>query len=172
MYLRQTETNEISLTLKKRVKETLLAKKTASATMTIDDELPADRQTLDELIRKAATKLAKTLIRTEVSSQLKQANNQRGSRQKSASDKKKSGNKVPRRDTTSKPTPANQNKQKEKPAVQQKEKQGAGQRQQRGNKDANPANASRIDSGKKQRSRSATPRGKPNGTSNRKKSQS
>ena len=31
MYLRQTETNEISLTLKKRVKETLLAKKTANA---------------------------------------------------------------------------------------------------------------------------------------------
>ena len=78
MYLRQTETNEISLTLKKRVKETLLAKKTANATMTVDDELPANRQTLDELIRKAATNLARTLIRTEVSSQLKQANNQRG----------------------------------------------------------------------------------------------
>ena len=168
MYRRQSETNEISLTLKKRVKETLLAKKTANATMTVDDELPADRQTLDELIRKAATKLSKTLIRNEVSSQLKQANNQRGSRQKSASEKKKSGNKVPRRDT-SKPPPT---KQKQKPAQQkQKQKQGASQRQ-RGNKDADPANASRSDSGKKQRSRSATPRGKPNGNSNRKKSQS
>ena len=83
--------------------------------MTVDDELPADRQTLDELIRKAATKLAKTLIWTEVSSQLKQeANNQRGSRQKSASEKKKSGNKVPR--DTSKPPP-----------TKQKQKQGAGQ---------------------------------------------
>ena len=173
MYLRQTATNEISLTLKKRVKETLLAKKTASATMTVDDELPADRQTLDDLIRKAATKLAKTLIRTEVSSQLKQANNQRGPRQRGASEKNKSGNKVSRRDT-SKPTPATQTKQKQKPAVQQKQKQkqGAGKRQQRGNKDADPANASRSGGGRKQRSRSATPRGKPSGTSNRKKSQS
>jgi hypothetical protein len=108
--------------------------------------------------------LAKTLIWTEVSSQLKQANNQRGSRQKSASEKKKSGNKVPR--DTSKPPPT---KQKQKPAAQQKQKQREGQRQ-RGNKDADPTNA--FDSGKKQRSRSATPRGKPNGNPNRKKSQS
>jgi hypothetical protein len=41
MYLRQTETNEISLTLKKRVKETLLAEKTANATMT--NCLPTDK---------------------------------------------------------------------------------------------------------------------------------
>jgi hypothetical protein len=57
MYLHQTETNKISLTLKKRVKETLLAKKTANATMTVDDELPADRQTLDKPLMNSSGKL-------------------------------------------------------------------------------------------------------------------
>lgn len=56
-YLRRHREHELVLTLKKYSRETLTSSKTSDAVDTIEKELPADRQQLQELIRKEANKL-------------------------------------------------------------------------------------------------------------------
>ena len=89
-YATKAKSNELSNTLKKLAKETLLGDKTAEADMLIDEELPATREQLQELIQKQAETLAKRMIKDEVERQLQQSKNEvRG--QAGASTKKKNG---------------------------------------------------------------------------------
>lgn len=89
-YAAKQKSNELSTTLKKLAKETLTNDKTAEADMIVDQELPVNREQLQELIRKQAEALAKTLVKEEVAKQLKQSKNYtRGPA--GASTKKKNG---------------------------------------------------------------------------------
>ena len=91
LYLRQVSENQLSISLKKEAKATLLTDKTVAATMELDKELPADRLQLQELIRKEATILARTLVKQEVSSQLRSAKNEQRGRPSASQKKKSSG---------------------------------------------------------------------------------
>lgn len=89
-YLYQVKENELSISLKKEVKEQLLWRKTEDATMEIDNELPADREQLRDLIRREAEIMAKKFVRKEVNAKLDTAkNSKRGQAVKGASNKKK-----------------------------------------------------------------------------------
>ena len=77
-YLATVRENQLSISHKKEAKATLLAAKTEDATMEIDNEVPADRTQLQELIRKEASKLAKSMIKEEVANQLRQKNGNGG----------------------------------------------------------------------------------------------
>lgn len=82
-YKKQEKDNHLALTIKKQAKEAILTQKTEEATMLVDDELPVDRLQLNELIKKEAEKLARKLIKDEVTEQLHRAtkNQSRGPRQ-------------------------------------------------------------------------------------------
>lgn len=89
-YLGQIQENELSISLKKEVKEQLLWRKTEDATMEVDSELPLDRDQLRDLIRREAEAMTKKMVRKEVDAKLDSAKNtMRGQTAKGASDKKK-----------------------------------------------------------------------------------
>jgi hypothetical protein len=71
---------QLSVSLKKLAKASLLAAKTEDATMEIDNEIPADGTQLQELIQKEAMKLHKSMIKEEVSNQLRTKNGNSGHR--------------------------------------------------------------------------------------------
>ena len=58
-YLQTYKEQELALSLKKHAREALLEQKTADATAVVDNELPADRTQLQDLIRAEALKIVK-----------------------------------------------------------------------------------------------------------------
>lgn len=92
-YLSTHRENQLGLSLKKEAKATLQSEKTEAAAMEIDVEIPADRAQLSELIRKEATKIAQSLIKQEVSNQLRSKNGNGGQNKSSAPQKKKTTHK-------------------------------------------------------------------------------
>jgi hypothetical protein len=104
-YLRQVHENELSISLKKEMKEQLLWRKTEAATLEIDNELPADREQLRDLIRREAEIMTKKYISKAAAAKLDTAKNtKRGRAVKGASNKKKndSNNKEKAKDTKEK----------------------------------------------------------------------
>lgn len=86
-YLDQAKENELALSIKKKAKETLLETKTDEAVQNVDDELPADRDTLNDLIRKEATAQARKMVREEMKAfaTRSQKNSNRGLKKQGAS---------------------------------------------------------------------------------------
>jgi hypothetical protein len=141
-FLATVRENQLSISLKKEAKATLLAAKTEDATMEIDNEIPADRAQLQELIRKEALKLHKSMIKEEVSNQLRSKNGTGGP--SSASQKKKipgrnQGNSSDSKSQTKDPDQSSRTRQRAK---------------QRGRKAAARNNDSQSDKAKKRGSRS------------------
>jgi hypothetical protein len=141
-FLATVRENQLSISLKKEAKATLLAAKTEDATMEIDNEIPADRAQLQELIRKEALKLQKSMIKEEVSNQLRSKNGTGGP--SSASQKKKipgrnQGNSSDSKSQTKDPDQSSRTRQRAK---------------QRGRKAAARNNDSQSDKAKKRGSRS------------------
>ena len=91
MYLQTYREQELVLSLKRHARETLLEAKTADATEIIDNEIPADRQQLQELIRTEALKIAKSIARPP-SKQNKQKNKKMGQGQGASQRNGKKGN--------------------------------------------------------------------------------
>lgn len=63
-YLEQQKGNEKCLSLKKKAKESLLSQASDEAAMEIDAEIPANRQLLQDLIQREATKIADKRMNT------------------------------------------------------------------------------------------------------------
>jgi hypothetical protein len=161
-FLATSRENQLSLSLKKEAKATLLAAKTEDATMTIDNEVPADRAQLQELIQKEASKLAKSMIKEEVSNQLRFKNGTGGP--SGASQKKKSNGKK------NQGTKSSDSKMKTKdPDQSSRTRQRA---QQRGRKAAVRNSDSQSDKGKKRGSRSKSQSTKKKTGSNNRNSRS
>jgi hypothetical protein len=143
-FLATTRENQLSVSLKKEAKATLLAAKTEDATMEIDNEIPADRTQLQELIRKEAIKLHKSMIKEEVSNQLRLSKNGNGG-PSGASQKKKTLGRKQGNSSNSKKTPTKD------PDPSSRTRQRA---QQRGRKAAARNSDSQSDKTKKRGSRS------------------
>ena len=118
-YLSTYRENQLALSLKKEAKATLQAAKTEAAVMEIDNEIPADRTQLQELIRKEASKLASTMIKQEVSKQLRLKNGTGGPRKGAPQTKKSNGGKQGKKtkakvDDTTKSTSRNRQRTKQR----------------------------------------------------------
>ena len=104
-YIAQARANEVALSIQKKAKEHLQTAKTEAATMIVDDELPTDRQTLNDLIQRQATKVARDIINKQLNTVINNKGSNRTTRAKnlaprrtndpSASTKKKSGSSPP-----------------------------------------------------------------------------
>jgi hypothetical protein len=132
-YMSQVKENELSISLKKEVKEQLLWRKTEDATMEIDNELPADREQLRDLIRREAEIMAKKLVCKEIDAKLDMAKNtKRGQAVKGASNKKKndSSNKETAKERKEKDT-KEKDKKKRTSEKTQASKQNRNQRRSR-----------------------------------------
>jgi hypothetical protein len=87
-YLNQHKENELSISLKNKVKEALDIQATEDAAMEADAEVPATHQQLQDLIQREATKIANKRIQQDITALRKAAlgkNNQRGHTSKGAS---------------------------------------------------------------------------------------
>ena len=129
-YLSQVRENDLSISLKKEVKERLTWQKTADATMEIENELPADRDQLRNLIQREAETTAKKLIRKAVEdAKLGPAKNaKRGHAAKGASDKKKKDSN--RKQKEKKETNGKAKEDKTKSKKERKEKEKADKRKE------------------------------------------
>ena len=61
-YLQRHKENELALSLKRHARETLMETATIDATQIVDNELPADREQLNMLVRQEALKAAKDIL--------------------------------------------------------------------------------------------------------------
>lgn len=158
IYKTQAKENELSLSLKKEAKATLLAEKTEAATMQVDTELPVDRMQLQELIRKEATKLSKELIKKEIKAQLTVTipkNGKRGQSSGASKNKKKSESRSYQ--TTKNPakaTKTNSRRPSNQPSTEQTNTRTQSRRKQRARQAEGAANGTQPDSGKRQGNRS------------------
>ena len=143
-YTTKAKSNEMAITLKKLAKETLSNQATAEAENTVDKELPANREQLQELIRKQAASMAKEMIKKEVAQQIKQSKgNQKG--QAGASNKKKSSRR--QRSKTPEKKNTNTKKNNRKPNKGQKEKkENKKQKNKKGKNKRQPADGHESDS--------------------------
>jgi hypothetical protein len=148
-FLATVRENQLSLSLKKEAKATLLAAKSEDATMEIDNEIPADRAQLQELIRKEALKLHRSMIKEEVSNQLRSKNGTGGP--SSASQKKKipgrkQGNSSDSKSQTKDPDPSSRTRQR---AKQRGRKAAARNRDSQSDKEKKSGSRSKSQSTKK-----------------------
>ena len=143
-YLFTYRENQLALSLDKEAKATLLSAKTETATMEIDDEIPADRTQLNELIRKEASQLAKLFIKKEVSNQLRLKNGTGGPKTGASTKNKSPGRPQGNRSNSKDRTKDNSSST---PRTRQRAKQ-------RGRKAADANNDSQSDKPKKRGSRS------------------
>jgi hypothetical protein len=179
-YMSQVKENELSISLKKEVKEQLLWRKTEDATMEIDNELPADREQLRDLIRREAEIMAKKLVRKEIDAKLDMAKNtKRCQAVKGASNKKKkdSSNKEMAKDMKEKDT-KEKDKKKRTSEKTQASKQNRNQRRSRSRTRHNDQKAdgadndSERDASRSQRRRSKSKQRKRTHASNKGRQQS
>lgn len=155
IYKSQWKENELSLSLKKEAKATLLSEKTEAATMQIDTELPVDREQLQELIRKEATKLSKELITKEIQAQLKPSSKGKRGQPNGASGKKKSNGRTVQRKKKKKQTNNNATNQRQgQPSNEQANARTRSRRNQRARRAEGAANGTQTVSANRQGNRS------------------
>ena len=180
-YLHQVKENELSISLKKEVKEQLLWKKTEDAAMEIDNELPVEPEQLRDLIRREAEAMAKKFVRKEVDAKLSTAkNSRRGQAAKGASNKKKNDSSNKEKDKDKR----EQEKEKGKNVRSNSERTQANNRQHRnprrsrsrtrhnGRKADDADNGSGHDASRMQRRRSKSKQRKRTRSSNKGRQQS
>ena len=102
-YLEAHKKKQMILDLKRQYRETLLTEKTEDAAMIVDNELPADREQLQELINKEVSRATAKLTNQKKAAALKNA--QRGRKKKTGADQRNQTKKQ-----TSKKKPSNKNK--------------------------------------------------------------
>jgi hypothetical protein len=148
IYKSQAAENELSLTLKKEAKATLLSEKTEAATMEIDTELPVDRIQLQELIRKEATKVFK--------SQPKEPKNGTRGQPSGASKKKKSKDNLEtkKKETTTNSATKKAQRQNQTPSNETANSRTRARRKQRDRRAEGAADDTPSDSGNNRGSRS------------------
>ena len=99
-FLATSRENQLSLSLKKEAKAALKTEKSDDAANLLLQEVPADRTQLQELIRKEAAILVKSMMKKEASNQVQRKNGHEGP--SGASHKKKSPGRNPGKNSKSK----------------------------------------------------------------------
>ena len=124
-YLEQRKENDLCLSIQKKAKESRLAKATEDAVMTVDAELPADREQLQELIQKQAEIIAKKLIDKALAKDKSKSdkpkgstpkNSKRGPKKTGANQKNQKGNSKSRDDDSQSDSSTGSRRNKKKPA--------------------------------------------------------